>query len=143
MDGQDAKNLHRELTRQIIGYALEVINDLGSGFLESVYEKAMMVALSDKGLSVESRKPIAVRFRGKPVGNFFADLLVEKKVIVELKAVRALTPEHQAQTINYLNATGINVGLRINFGNPRLEFRRFTRTCPVHPVNPCGSPHAG
>ena len=142
-DGQDAKRLHRELTRQIIGCAFEVINDLGSGFLESVYEKAMMVALSDKGLSVEAQKPIAVHFRGKPVGNFSADLLVEKRVIVELKAVKTLLPEHQAQVINYLNATGINVGLLINFGNPRLEFKRFTRSHPVHPVNPCGAPHAG
>ena len=136
-DRQDAKTLHRELTRQIIGCAFEVINDLGSGFLESVYEKAMMVALSDGGLSVESQKPIVVHFRGKPVGNFFADLLVEKQVIVELKAVKALLPEHQAQVINYLNATGINVGLLINFGNPRLEFKRFTRSYPAHPVNPC------
>ena len=142
-DRQDAKNLHRELTRQVIGCAFEVIHDLGSGFLESVYEKAMMIALLDKGISVESQKAIAVHFRGKPVGNFFADLLVEKKVIIELKAVKVLLPEHQAQVINYLNATGINVGLLINFGNPRLEFKRFTRTYPVHPVNPCGSPHAG
>lgn len=136
-DRQDAKTLHQELTRQIIGCAFEVINDLGSGFLESVYEKAMLVALADKGLSVESQKPIAVHFRGRPVGNFLADLLVEKKVIVELKAVKALLPEHQAQVINYLNATGINVGLLINFGNPRLEFKRFTRSYPVHPVHPC------
>ena len=131
------------MTRQIIGCAFEVINDLGSGFLESVYEKAMMIALLDKGISVESQKPIAVRFRGRPVGNFYADLLVEGSVIVELKAVKALAPEHQAQVINYLNATGINVGLLINFGNPRLGFKRFTRS---HPVNPCiepgGSSHA-
>ena len=139
-DKQDAKTLHRELTRQIIGCAFEVINDLGSGFLESVYEKAMMIALSEKGISVESQKPIGVRFRGKPVGNFYADLLVEERVIVELKAVKTLTSEHQAQVINYLNATGINVGLLINFGNPRLEFKRFTRTYPVHPAYPCG-PH--
>ena len=125
------------MTRQIIGCAFEVINDLGSGFLESVYEKAMMIALLDKGISVESQKPITVRFRGRPVGNFYADLLMEGSVIVELKAVKALAPEHQAQVINYLNVTGINVGLLINFGNPRLEFKRFTRS---HPVNPCIEP---
>ena len=126
-DRQDEKLLHARLTRSIIGCAFEVINELGSGFLESVYEKAMMVALSDAGFSLEVQKPIGVRFRGKPVGDFYADILVEGKVIVELKAVKALAPEHEAQVINYLNATGVEVGLLINFGNPRLEFKRFTR----------------
>ena len=126
-DKQDEKLLHEKLTRSIIGCAFEVINELGSGFLESVYEKAMMIALSDAGLSVECQKPIKVFFREKPVGDYFADLLVEEKVVVELKVVKALVPEHAAQTINYLNATGIQVGLLINFGRPTLEFKRFTR----------------
>ena len=132
MAGQDTKLQHAELTRSIIGCAFEVINELGSGFLESVYEQAMMVALADAGLSVESQQPIQVRFRERPVGNFYADLFVEEKVIVELKAVQALTPAHQAQIINYLNATGIAVGLLINFGNPKLEFKRFTRSKNKH-----------
>ncbi len=127
-DRQGAKELHRELTRRISGCAFKVINDLGNRFLESAYEKAMRVALADEGLSVECQKPIGVHFRGKPIGNFYADLLVEKNVIVELKAVKALLPEHEAQVINYLNATGIKVGLLFNFGNPRLESKRFTRT---------------
>ena len=120
--------LHEKLTGAIIGCAFEVINELGSGFLESVYEKAMMIALSDAGLSVQSQKSVRVLFRGKPVGDFFADLVVEEKVIVELKSVKALIPEHEAQTINYLNATDIEVGLLINFGKPKLEFRHFTRS---------------
>ena len=124
--------LHAGLTRSIIGCAFEVINELGSGFLESVYEKAMMVALSDAGFSFEVQKPIGVRFRGKPVGDFYTDILVEGKVIVELKVVKALAPEHEAQVINYLNATGVEVGLLINFGNPRLEFKRFTRSKNKH-----------
>ena len=128
MAGQGKQLQHAELTRSVIGCAFEVINELGSGFLESVYEQAMLVALTDAGFSVESQQPIQVRFRGQPVGSFYADLLVEKKVIVELKAVQALTPAHQAQIINYLNATGITVGLLINFGNPKLEFKRFTRS---------------
>ena len=128
MAGQAKQLQHAELTRSIIGCAFEVINELGSGFLESVYEQAMMVALTDAGFSVESQQPIQVRFRGQPVGDFYADLFVEQKVIVELKAVQALTPAHQAQIINYLNATGIEVGLLINFGRPRLEFKRFTRS---------------
>ena len=137
-DSQDNRLLHEELTRKIIGCAFEVINELGSGFLESVYERAMRVALSDAGLFVEVQKPIQVSFRKQPVGDFYADLLVEDKVIVELKAVKALAPAHQAQVINYLNATGIEVGLLINFGNPRLEFKRLTRSRnPANPVDRC------
>ncbi len=119
---------HEEITKQIIGCAFEVINELGAGFLESVYEKSLLLALRQKGLSAVSQHPITVRFRGQSVGDFFTDLLVEDKVIVELKAVKAITPEHQAQVINYLNATGIEVGLLINFGNQKLEYKRFTRS---------------
>lgn len=120
--------LYGELTRSIIGSAFDVINELGDGFLESVYENALVVALEDAGLSVESQKAIDVNFRGRVVGNFYADLIVEDKVIVELKAVSSLAPEHSAQLINYLNATGFQVGLLINFGNPKLQYKRLTRT---------------
>lgn len=126
--GQDKSLLHEEMTKEIIGCAFEVINELGSGFLESVYEKALLVALRQKGLSAVAQHPAKVMFRNVCVGDFYADLFVEEKVIVELKAVKALVPEHHAQTINYLNATGIEVGLLINFGNSKLEYRRFTRT---------------
>lgn len=118
---------HEELTSEIIGCAMEVINELGSGFLESVYEKAMLIALQQKGLATRAQNPIMINFRGQCVGDFYADLFVENLVLVELKAVKAIAPEHQAQIINYLNATGIEVGLLINFGNPKLEFKRFTR----------------
>ena len=131
MDGQaqqDERLKYSDITQSVIGCAFEVINELGAGFLESVYEKALLLALVQKGLSVQSQHPIRVMFRGHGVGDFYADLLVEGKVIVELKAVKAIAPEHQAQIINYLNATGIEVGLLINFGNPRLEYRRFTRS---------------
>lgn len=110
--------LHAELTRVIIEASFEVAKELGTGFLESVYEKALAIALREKGLAVETQVPLAVMFRGQVVGEFYADLLVEKQVIVELKAVKALAPEHQAQAINYLKATGIEVGLLINFGTP-------------------------
>ena len=120
--------LYRELTRSILGCAFEVINELGHGFLEAVYENALMVALEDRDLSAESQKAIGVRFRGRPVGIYYADLIVENKVLVELKAVSNLAPEHSAQVINYLNATGIEVGLLINFGNPKLQYKRFTPT---------------
>jgi GxxExxY protein len=119
---------HEEITREVIGCAFEVINELGAGFLESVYEKAFLLALRQKGLSALSQHPVKVMFRGECVGEFYADIFVEGKVIVELKAVKAIAPEHQAQLINYLNATGIEVGLLINFGNPKLEYKRFTRS---------------
>ncbi len=115
----------------------EVINELGAGFLESVYEKALVIALSQKGLSVRSQIPLKVRFRGAIVGDFFADLIVEETVLIELKAVARILPEHKAQVINYLNATGIEVGLLVNFGSPRLEyFRLHPSNNPVNPVHP-------
>ena len=126
-DGQDSGLKHEQITKSVIGCAFEVINELGAGFLESVYEKALVLALRQKGLSVISQHPVKVLFRGECVGDFYADIFVEEKVIVELKAVKAIAPENQAQIINYLNATGIEVGLLINFGNPKLEYKRFTR----------------
>jgi GxxExxY protein len=127
MDTQNGGMLHEELTEKIIGSAFEVINELGAGFNEKVYENALVVAASQNGLTVSAQHPIKVLFRGVCVGEFFADVLVEEKVIVELKAVKALLPEHEAQVINYLNATGIEVGLLVNFGSSRLEFKRLTR----------------
>jgi GxxExxY protein len=119
--------LHEEITEKILAACFEVAAELGAGFLESVYEKALLIALRQKGLKVEEQCPIQVHFRGVLVGEFFADLFVEGKVIVELKALKALAPEHQAQVINYLKATGIEVGLLVNFGSPKIEYRRLTR----------------
>lgn len=116
------------ITEAVIGCAFEVINELGAGFLESVYEKALAIALRDRGLTVQCQQPIQVRFRSRIVGDFYADLFVENKVVVELKAVKAIAPEHQAQVINYLKATGFEVGLLINFGSSKLEYKRFTRS---------------
>ena len=117
--------LHEELTRNILAACFEVSNELGAGFLESVYEKALLIALRQKGLSADAQVPIYISFRGRIVGQFFADIQVEKQVIIELKAVTTLMPEHKAQLINYLKAADIEVGLLVNFGNPRLEYRRY------------------
>ena len=117
--------LHAEITEKILKAAFEVSKELGSGFLESVYKNAMVIALRAKGLKVETERSISVMFRGQQVGQFYADLFVEDKVIVELKAVSALAPEHSAQTINYLKATGIEVGLLVNFGRPKIEYKRL------------------
>ena len=118
---------HGQITELVMGCAFDVINELGAGFLESVYEKALLLALEDRGLSAIAQHPVKVMFRGECVGDFFADIFIEEKVIVELKCVKSIAPEHQAQIINYLNASGIEVGLLINFGNPKLEYKRFTR----------------
>lgn len=117
--------LHENITSLILEGSFEVINELGSGFLESVYENALLVALAQKQLEVRSQTKLNVKFRNVIVGEFCADMLVDGKVIVELKAVRAIAPEHKAQVINYLKATGVDVGLLINFGNPKLEYYRF------------------
>ena len=131
-DGQDGQDVredtpHWNLTGRIIGICMEVINELGSGYLESVYQKALYLALRQAGLSVDQQVPLKVSFRGETVGVFYADIVVEKEVLVELKALAALRPEHQAQVINYLTATELNAGLLINFGKPKLEFRRLRR----------------
>ena len=119
--------IHEELTASVIAVCYEVINELGTGFLESVYEKALMLALHQKGIAAKAHAPLKVKFRNEIVGEFFVDILVEDRLIVELKAVRSLLPEHQAQLINYLKATGIDVGLLVNFGNAKLEVRRLHR----------------
>lgn len=117
--------LYSELTGRILEACFEVSSELGIGFVESVYENALLIALRQKGLKAESQVPLAVKFRSEIIGEFRVDILVESKILLELKAVSSLSKEHYAQTINYLKATGIEVALLINFGNPKLEYRRF------------------
>lgn len=116
---------YEKLTENILGASFEVCNDLGNGFLESVYEKALLIALRDKGIHAEVQVPLEVVFRNQVVGEFIADVIVESKILLELKAVKAIAPEHIAQVLNYLKATGLEVGLLLNFGSSRLEYRRF------------------
>ncbi len=118
----------RELTERIIGCAMKVHSALGPGFLESVYHNALAHELEKAALAVESEKPIAVHYDGIVVGDFLADLLVENTVLLELKANQALSPANEVQLVNYLTATGIEIGLLLNFGAQRLEFRRKTKT---------------
>ncbi len=115
---------HQDLTEKIIGVFFDAYNELGHGFLESVYEAAMLIALRDAGLQAEQQVPIPAWFRGQNVGDFRGDVIVEQAVMLELKAVRALEPVHEAQLINYLRATPIEVGLLLNFG-PKPSFKRF------------------
>lgn len=117
-----------ELTHDILGVCFDVANELGHGFLEGVYRKALLLALRDAGMEAKEEVPLHVFFRGQCVGHYTADIVVEGRVIIELKAVKALAPEHQAQLINYLNATGLDVGLLVNFGAPSMQFKRCHRT---------------
>ena len=116
---------YEELTGKILAACFEVSNELGCGFLESVYQNALVIALEAKGLGVSREHPISVTFRDLNVGQFYADLLVEDGILIELKAVSALNEIHKAQILNYLKATGLPVGLLVNFGTPKLEHRRF------------------
>jgi GxxExxY protein len=115
-----------EITEKIIGCAYTVLNDLGSGFLEKVYENALVVELKREGLKVEAQHEIPVFYREVVVGNYVSDLLVENLVLVELKSVSGLDNIHQAQCLNYLKATGLKTCLLLNFGKPKLEIKRFS-----------------
>ena len=117
--------IHEEITEKILAACFEVSNELGAGFVESVYQNALMIALQEKGLNAKREHPLTVIFRNQNVGQFYADFLVEDKIILELKAVSALAEIHKAQLLNYLKTTGLKTGLLINFGNPKLEYRRF------------------
>src|SRR5262245_12546029 len=118
---------HEQLTEKIIGCAMIVHRSLGPGFLESVYKKALAHELAKAGLKAQLERPIAVLYDGVVVGEFFADLFVEDCVIVESKGIQTLAPAHEVQLVNYLTATGIDVGLLLNFGAARLEFKRKHR----------------
>ena len=132
---------YEELTNTIIGCAFRVYNILGYGFLESVYEKAMLIELNKAGLRAEFQKEILVHYDGQIVGEFKADIFVEDVIIVELKSVRMLSKTHEVQLVNYLSATQKSVGLLINFGEKSVEVKRKVRDInyyknPVDPVNP-------
>jgi GxxExxY protein len=113
------------ITERIIGCAFTVLNTLGAGFLEKVYENALMHELGKNGLDVVQQHDITVYYDGVVVGAYTADLLVEDAILVELKAVRALDANHGAQCLNYLKGTGLTLCLLLNFGMPRLEIKRL------------------
>jgi GxxExxY protein len=125
MQIENSKLLNPELTEKIIGIYYEVYNEVGFGFLESVYRNCMEIALSQSGILVQREYPIPVYFRGKEAGQFRADLLVSKQVLLELKAVQSLDRSHEAQIMNYLRATDLEIGLLLNFGGPKPQFRRI------------------
>ena len=117
---------HEELTHQIISAAYIVHNTLGSGFLEKVYENALCLELQSRGFYVEQQFSIPVFYKGSRVGDYFADLMINEAVVLELKAVESLKPIHEIQLINYLTGTGLDIGLLINFGSS-VEVKRKYR----------------
>jgi len=115
---------HKEVTEKIIGCAYRVYNKMGFGFLESVYQKCLLIELRKASLRAESEKPITVHYEGEVVGEFVADIVVEGTVILELKSVRRINVAHEIQLVNYLVATGKPVGLVLNFGERKVEVKR-------------------
>lgn len=116
---------HEETTKAIIGSAFEVFNELGYGFLEKVYQRALQAELVQRGHTADIEPALVVKFKGVTVGNYAADLLVDEKVIVELKVAKKYNKQDEAQLLNELKASDIKVGLLINFGREKVEFKRF------------------
>jgi GxxExxY protein len=146
---QQDSDAQSELTGKVIGLAMKVHRTLGPGFLESVYKKALQFELVRAGLKAELEKPIQIRYESIVVGDYFSDLFVNDELIVEIKAIATLAPEHEVQVVNYLTATGKDVGLLLNFGARSLEFKKkfrvyresnsepfMFRENHVNPVNP-------
>jgi GxxExxY protein len=125
--------LHADVTRKIIGAAMEVHRTLGTGFLEAVYEDALAVEFSLQGICFEKQKSLCVFYKGHKVRDYICDFLVEDTVLVELKAIKKLTATEESQLLNYLMETGLELGLLINFGESSLKYKRFIKT------NPCKS----
>ncbi|MBC8177496.1 MAG: GxxExxY protein [Desulfobacteraceae bacterium] len=114
-----------ELTYAIRGAIFEVNRVLGAGFLEKVYERALLVELRERGLKAECQVPIKVEYKATEVGEYFADIVVGDQIILELKAVNSMQKIHEAQLLNYLKATGYKIGLLVNFTHPKAEIKRF------------------
>jgi GxxExxY protein len=116
---------HQDLTYEIIGAAMEVHSDLGPGYKEEIYQKALEIELRNRKTQFEPQKSIEIRFKGEMVGWHLLDFLVDDKVVVEIKALSRLDTDHEAQIISYLKATESEIGLLINFGTKRLEYKRI------------------
>ncbi len=122
---QKADLIHSALSFKIVGLAMEVHRGLGYGFLEKVYENSLMVLLAREGFQAEQSVKLKVMFNGAVVGDYEADIVVDGKVIVEIKAAKKIDPAHRAQTLNYLKATGLRLGILLNFGRESMEFERL------------------
>lgn len=121
--------IYKEESYEIIGACMEVHKELGSGFLEAVYHEALLIELKSRNIPFETNVKLQVDFKGKPLKKaYFADIICYDKIILELKAIDALIPEHESQVINYLKATGFDLGLLVNFGSKSLQYKRLIYT---------------
>lgn len=120
-----AQIVYKELVYKIVGCAMEVHNILGFGFLEKVYENALMIELQNSQIPSVQQEPVKVHYKGNIIGDYTADIVIDGKIILELKSAKAICDEHVAQTLNYLKATGFKLGLIINFGEDKLEYKRL------------------
>lgn len=121
----EEKILYKDLSYKIVGLAIQVRKELGFGFLEKVYENALMILLEENGIEAKQQFPIKVSFHGRIIGDYVADILVENQIILELKAQDKIVDVHKAQTLNYLKATGLRLAILLNFGKDRLEHERL------------------
>ncbi len=119
------KIIYKELSYKLVGLAIQVRKELGFGFLEKVYENALMILLEENGIEAKQQFPVKVSFHGRIVGDYFADVLVEDQIILELKAQDKITNVHKAQTLNYLKATGLRLAILLNFGKNTMEHERL------------------
>lgn len=126
--GDSETHPYWDVTEKIIGAAFEVHHELGPGFLESVYETALLRELTNGGLAARPQAQIVVSYKGQPVGMYYADILVDDKVICEIKATQSLTSAHEAQLLHYLKATGMRLGLLLNFGASKVQVKRIVRS---------------
>jgi GxxExxY protein len=125
MSTDDKEFLYKDLSYKIIGLAMEVHNKLGHGFLEKVYENALMLLFRREGIGARQQAPVKVYFDGEVVGEYFTDILVEDKIILEIKALDKIIDAHIAQTLNYLKATDLRIAIILNFGKRKLEYERL------------------
>lgn len=125
MDIEAEKIVYKDLSYKIIGLAMEVHQKLGYGFLEKVYENSLMVLFKREGISAKQQAPIKVFFENERVGEYLTDILIEDKIILEIKAADSIIEEYRAQTLNYLKATGLKLAIIINFGKISLEYERL------------------
>lgn len=125
MDTNKKDIVHKELSYKVVGLAMEVYNKLGFGFLEKVYENALMVLFDKNEIHAQQQVPLRVYFEGKVVGDYYADILVDSKIILELKSVDGIADAHRAQVLNYLRATRLRLAIILNFAEKSLEYERI------------------
>lgn len=125
MNTNNKSIIHKELSYKVIGLVMEVHSKLGFGFLEKVYENALMILFEKNEIPAQQQVPLRVYFEGKPVGDYYADILVDSKIILELKAVDRIVDAHRAQVLNYLRATKLRLAMILNFAKKSFEYERF------------------